>query len=242
VIRSGLSGAILALALPVSAAGEMVDFVVTEGKLAQGDFYRLVACAAPPGTPCRDEIVRWPPDQAMALGVALAPVSRDYPARMAAAMSRALDDAILAINRVGAGVRLHRLPRGAEAPVVIHLVPVATGERIRGTGNRWVDGTTIGAGLVTVWWNEELELTDALIALVADLPLGEVYPVMLEELTQSLGLLTDIRNPDYEKNSVFSEDSNAVTRLGLQDRIALRMHYPPPRKPLRKPLQNKVTR
>ncbi len=231
MIRTGLAGLLLALGLPLSTAAEAVDFVVTEGKLSNGDFYRLVACAAPPGQPCVEEIVRWPADQALGLGVALAPVSDAYPAPMAVAMSRALDDAIIAINRVGAGVRLHRVARGADAPIVVHLVPVGTGERIAGTGNRWVDGTTIGAGLVTVWWNEQLELTDALIALVADLPRDEVYPVMLEELTQSLGLLTDIRNPDYVKLSVFSEDSNAVTRLGPQDRIALRLHYPPHPKP-----------
>ena len=48
---------------------------------------------------------------------------------------------------------------------------------------------------------------------------------MLEELTQSLGFLTDIRNPLYESHSVFSEDSNSVTRLGPQDVTVLRWHY-----------------
>ena len=49
---------------------------------------------------------------------------------------------------------------------------------------------------------------------------------MLEELTQSMGLMTDIRNPYYETRSVFSEDSNSVVKLGEQDREALRLHYP----------------
>ena len=60
-----------------------------------------------------------------------------------------------------------------------------------------------------------------------DLPPGDVAPVVLEELTQAMGLMTDIRNPAYEGVSVFSEDSNAVLRLGAQDKEALRRHYPP---------------
>ena len=41
-----------------------------------------------------------------------------------------------------------------------------------------------------------------------------------------MGLMTDIRNPYYETRSVFSEDSNTVQKLGVQDRMALRRHYP----------------
>jgi hypothetical protein len=39
--------------------------------------------------------------------------------------------------------------------------------------------------------------------------------------------MTDIRNPAYDGVSVFSEDSNAVLRLGPRDKEALRRHYPP---------------
>jgi hypothetical protein len=49
---------------------------------------------------------------------------------------------------------------------------------------------------------------------------------MIEELSQAMGLMTDIRNPYYETQSVFSEDSNSVQKLGEQDREALRRHYP----------------
>lgn len=50
---------------------------------------------------------------------------------------------------------------------------------------------------------------------------------MLEEITQALGFMTDIRNPAYDGVSVFSEDSNAAKTLGPQDIMALRRHYPP---------------
>jgi hypothetical protein len=49
--------------------------------------------------------------------------------------------------------------------------------------------------------------------------------VMLEELTQAMGLMTDIRNPYYDAISVFSQDANIAKRLGEQDIMALRRHY-----------------
>jgi hypothetical protein len=48
---------------------------------------------------------------------------------------------------------------------------------------------------------------------------------MLEELTQAMGLMSDIKNPYYEGKSVFSEDSNDSKELGYQDVVALRRHY-----------------
>ena len=90
-----------------------------------------------------------------------------------------------------------------------------------------MDGQVIGAALVTVWWDAGQDLTDAVIVMADDLPPGDVAPVLLEELTQAMGLMTDIRNATYDGVSVFSEDSNRVTRLGPQDKEALRRHYPP---------------
>jgi hypothetical protein len=50
---------------------------------------------------------------------------------------------------------------------------------------------------------------------------------MIEEITQALGLLTDIRTPVYEGVSVFSQDSNAAKDFGPQDIYTLLRHYPP---------------
>ncbi len=219
-------GMLLGWALSVSAGGEE-DYLVTQGKLSNEDFYRLVSCRALPGGPCTAEPVRWAPARAQNLAVGFAPVAPGYPARMADRMAEAVEAAIAEINAAGAALRLRPAAKGETPDVTFHLAPVREGDAIEGTGVTGVDGQVIGAALVTVWWDEGQELTEAVIVLAEDLPAADVGPVVLEELTQAMGLMTDIRNPAYEGLSVFSEDSNRVTRLGPQDREALRRHYPP---------------
>lgn len=203
------------------------DFLVTQGKLSSEDFYRLVSCRALPGGPCTADPVRWSPEKARDLAVGFAPLPQGYPAETAARMTRAVEHAIEEINAAGAALRLRRAAKGERPDIAIHLAPVNEGDTIEGTGVRGVDGQAIGAALVTVWWDEGQDLTEAVIVLAENLPAADVGPVVLEELTQAMGLMTDIRNPAYEGVSVFSEDSNRVTRLGPQDREALRRHYPP---------------
>ncbi|NAZ35596.1 DUF2927 domain-containing protein [Rubellimicrobium sp. CFH 75288] len=203
------------------------DFLTTSGKLSDEDFYRLVSCRALPGGPCTVDPIRWAPEKADDIRVALLPAPLGYPQDLARRISVALDHAIAEINAAGAALRLRRVAGAAGADVTVRLSISRDGEPIEGTGVRGVDGQTIGAALVTVWWDEALRLTEAVIVMAADLPPPDVIPVVLEELTQAMGLMTDIRNPHYEGLSVFSEDSNAATRLGPQDRAALRRHYPP---------------
>jgi hypothetical protein len=216
---------LLGWALSVSAQGED-DFLVTRGKLSNEDFYRLVSCRALPGGPCTAEPIRWSSDRALDLSVGFAPIAPGYPARTADLMARAVEHAIAEINAAGAALRLRPAAKSEAADITFHLVPVREGDAIAGTGVRGVDGQLIGAALVTVWWDEGQELTEAVIVLAEDLPAADIGPVVLEELTQAMGLMTDIRNPAYEGISVFSEDSNRVTRLGPQDQDALRRHYP----------------
>lgn len=225
---AGLACGIVLACGAAPARTQMIDFVATEGKLPDAEFYSLIACRAVPGGPCRDPLVRWPAAQAAGLGVAMARVPPDYPMTLASDMSRALDRAIAQINAAGAAVRLERRRKGADAPIMVHLVPVGDGGTIRGTGVAGVDGAIIGAGLVTVWWDNARQITRAVIVMAGDLPRDEVQSVMLEELTQSLGLLTDIRNPHYQSRSIFSEDSNDVTTFSPQDLMVLRRHYPDP--------------
>lgn len=203
------------------------DFLVTNGKLSSEDFYRLVACRALPGGPCTADPVRWAPHKARDLAVAFAPIPANYPEAMASRMIAAVRHAMEEINRAGAALHLRWAKKGERPDIALHLAAVREGDVIEGTGVRGVDGQVIGAALVTVWWNEGQDLTEAVIVLAQDLPPADVVPVVLEELTQAMGLMTDIRNPAYEGLSVFSEDSNRVTRLGPQDREALRRHYPP---------------
>ena len=217
---------ILAVVLATPIQAEEVDYLVTDGKLSIDNFYHLIACRALPDRPCTADMIRWSPDAARDLRVGFAPVPPDYPPQLASQMNRALDAAIAEINAAGAALHLARAAKGEVPPVMIHLTPATQGEPIRGIGIRDIDGTAIGAALVTVWWDDYNHITDAVIVMAADLPPAEVLPVVLEELSQAMGLLTDIRNPLYNSISVFSEDSNTVTKLGAQDRAALRLHYP----------------
>lgn len=220
-----MRGLALALGLAAGPAAGLDDFVVAEGKLSAGAFYDLVSCAAPPGGPCAFDRVRWGPADALDLSVGFAPVQPGYPQWAVRPMSDALDTAIAEINGAGAALRLRRAGKREAADVTIHLAAIGEGDAIAGTGVEGVDGEIIGAGLVMLWWDDALALTDAVIVLAADLPEDEMLPVTLEEVTQALGLLTDVRNPFYDDLSVFSEDSNRVTKLGFQDREALRRHY-----------------
>ncbi len=226
--RAGAAGPEGERAGPAGAEGGAgADWLAVEGKLSDQDFYRLVSCGAPPGGPCALEPVAWPPERARRLAVALADPPPGVPGEAVHRAARALDRAVAEINRAGAALRLARAPKGAPADVTVHLSPSREGEPIEGTGIPGVDGEVIGAALVTVWWDEAMGLTDAVVVLAADLLPADVEPVLLEEMTQAMGLMTDIRSPAYEGVSVFSEDSNAATRLGPQDREALRLHYPP---------------
>ncbi len=224
-MRRLLLAVLLAWGLPLPA--QEVDYLETDGKLSPEDFYRLVACRALPGGPCTADPVRWPSDRARDLAVGFAPVLPGTPEPAVARTVAAVEHAIREINDAGAALHLRRARRDEAPDILIHLAPVAEGELIEGTGVSGVDGQEIGAALVTVWWDEGQDLTEAVIVLAADMPPADVGPVVLEEMTQAMGLMTDIRNPAYEDVSVFSEDSNRVTRLGPQDREALRRHYPP---------------
>ena len=219
--------AVLLAAWGTPPLAQQSDFLVTDGKLSSEDFYRLVSCRALPGGPCTAEPVRWSLEQARDLTVGFAPLPHGYPGATAERMTRAVEHAIEEINAAGAALRLRPAAKDERPDITIHLAPIKEGDLIQGTGVRGVDGQAIGAALVTVWWDEGQDLTEAVIVLAENLPALDVGPVVLEELTQAMGLMTDIRNPAYEGVSVFSEDSNRVTRLGPQDREALRRHYPP---------------
>ena len=225
IVRALLLLGCLAAGLPALAQEE--DFLETDGKLSNEDFYRLVACRAFPGGPCTVEPVRWPPGRARDLRIGILAPAPEYPADMIQRMSDAVDHAIDEINSAGAALHLRRALKGETPDITFHLASIHEGDAIEGTGVWGVDGQVIGAALVTVWWDAAQDLTEAVIVMAEDLPAADVRPVVLEELTQAMGLMTDIRNPFYDQESVFSEDSNRVTRLGPQDKEALRRHYPP---------------
>lgn len=214
--------AILALAQLASGAFAQ-EYIVTDGPLSDRNFYRLVSCAAPPDGPCNDTAVRW--NQSV-VTVSFAPIPSGYPADLAREFSRALDRSIVQINASAPGLNLRRVSKSDAPDVRLFLQPIVSGDAIRGTGFPDMDGHPIGAALVQVYWDQDLNITDATIVFAMNIPIPQAAPIMLEELSQAMGLMTDIRNPFYEMRSVFSEDSNSVAKLGAQDRDALRRHYP----------------
>lgn len=208
----------LLLAAPLVAQ----EYIVTEGPLDDIDFYQLVSCAAVPGQGCNEPIVRW--DQSV-VTVTFAAVPIAYPTDLAKEMDRTLDLAITQIRAAAPGLNLQRVSKSQPADIELFLQPIRAGDTISGTGRAEMDGIPIGAAQVQIWWDDNLNLSDAVIVFAGDIPLDQAGPIMLEELSQAMGLMTDIRNPYYETRSVFSEDSNSVAKLGRQDREALRQHY-----------------
>ena len=211
--------------LPALLAGSVSaqEYIVTDGPLTDADFYQLVSCAAVPGQGCSSPIVRW---EKPVVTVTFAPIPASYPEDLAKTLDRALDTSIAQINGAAPGLRLQRVSKAQDADVEIFLQPIRAGDLIRGTGYGALDGIPIGAAQVQIWWDNQLALTDAVIVFASDIPLDQAGPIMIEELSQAMGLMTDIRNPHYQTRSVFSEDSNSVVKLGRQDRAALRLHYP----------------
>lgn len=199
------------------------EYIVTDGPLSDRDFYRVVACAATPGGECNDPFVHW---NKSAVTVTFAPIPVSYPEELARELTRSLDTTIHQINSSAPGLNLRRVQKSAQADVRIFLQPIRSGDAIRGTGYPEMDGIPIGAAQVQVFWDGNRNLTEAAIVFAADIPVDQAGPIMVEELSQAMGLMTDIRNPYYETRSVFSEDSNTVAKLGVQDRAALRLHYP----------------
>jgi hypothetical protein len=198
------------------------DFVPSQGPLDDAAFYRLVTCGSPPGGTCRTAPRRWPDELAQDLTVSLLPaVERVLPARRAQ-VDLALDAAIAQLNAAGAAIALRRVDDNSPAPIRISIRSPATMALI--ARGRDAGGVPAGMVLLLPAWGEQI--TAAMILISSDIPLTEAKSVVLEELTQSLGLVYDIDNPAYDRRSIFSQQRNSVTVISGQDAIALRLHYP----------------
>lgn len=217
---SGLAAGLLS----ASHAGA-VEFIETDQILNDDYFYRAVACGAAPGADCTRQFARWPAEKARELTVSLRGIDPEFPVYKLSWVRAALDEAIDEINKAGAAINLVRRADALSADIPIFLTGAGRGEVVQDTGYHGLDGSTIEAGLVTVWWWDG-DISTAAVALSADVRRRSIRSILLEELVQALGLATDIRGPAYRGKSIFDEDSNAVTRLEGQDREALRRHYP----------------
>lgn len=212
--------AFLLLAWPAQAQ----EFVAVDGRLSDADFYRLVACAAPPGGPCSKPFIRWPQDRRDPLRVGFVRWPEGVHPVLANTLQEALDNAIFQINGVQAGMRLERTD-GLRPDIEIHVVATAPGSVMTGTGHDMLDGALLPLARVALR-AQAGEITQAVIAVSKDVDRRAAASVMLEELVQALGLVTDVLSPAYPR-SVFAEDSNFGVRLVGQDAMVLLRHYPP---------------
>ena len=212
------------MALLVAVAGPVAaqEWIDLPARLSDEAFYRAVACAAPPGGECAKPFMRWPEARRGDLTVTLASVAdtvRPYRLRLHRA---GLDAAIAHINAADAGLRLRRIAQGP-ADITVHVVATPPGGIIAGTGQPDLDGYLLPLARVALRVRGGTIRRGA-IAVSAHARRREIPSVLLEELTQAMGLMTDIRGPAYRR-SLFSEDGNSVTRLTGQDAMALRRHY-----------------
>lgn len=206
------------------------EFITVPDYLSDDAFYRLVACGAPPGSDCNKPFIFWPADRRLSLSVGVADVAESFPDYKLDLIDTAIDAAIAEIN--GAGAHLF-LERGYEGPldVPLYLVAAPQGGVIAGTGVAELDGSDIAIGRVAIRSRGD-EIIASTIAISRDIRRREIASVVLEEMVQALGLVTDIASPAYER-SIFAENGNSTTRLRGQDAAALRRHYPRPGVPVR---------
>lgn len=217
---------ILSLALLILPALAMAqEFITVPRRLSDEAFYRLVACAAPPGGPCAKPEIRWSEARRLSLRVGIAGIDAGFPTYKLDLVDDAIDRAIAEINGAGAHLVLERIYEGTP-DIAIYLLDTAQGGVISGTGSAELDGSELAIGRVAIR-SIGGDIQQATIALSRDIQRREVASVVLEEMVQALGLPTDIQSPAYP-DSIFNESSNAVVWLRGQDAEALRRHYPRP--------------
>lgn len=217
--------ALLLILLPAPRGSMAQEFLTVPDVISDEAFYRLVACAAPPGGECNKPLIYWPEDRRLALRVGIANTADTFPDYKLDIVDAAIDAAIAEINGAGANLFLVRVYEG-EMDIPFHLVDTPQGGVIANTGIEELDGSDIAIGRVAIRSRGE-DIVAATIAISQDIRRREIASVILEELVQSLGLVTDIASPAYEL-SIFAEHGNSMTRLRGQDASALRRHYPRP--------------
>lgn len=206
------------------------DFIAVPDLISDDAFYRLVACAAPPGLNCRAPFLYWPEDRRLRLRVGIADTALAFPDYKLDLVDSAIDRAIAEINSAGAHLWLERVYEG-DVDIPVYLVDAPQGGEITGTGLAELDGAEIAIGHVAIR-SRGTDILAASIAISQDIRRREIASVVLEEMVQALGLVTDIASPAYER-SIFAENRNSTTRLRGQDAAALRRHYPRPGVPIR---------
>jgi hypothetical protein len=211
----------LFMLLPLRAPAQ--EFLSVPGLLSDEAFYRVVACAAPPGGACAKPMIRWPEEQRRSLRVGIVQVADSFEGYKLDLIDAGIDAAIDEINGTGADLFLER---AYEPPydVPFYLVATPQGGMIEGTGVGELDNGDIAIARVALR-SRGGDIRSAAIAISQDIRRREIASVVLEELVQAMGLPTDIQSPAYAR-SIFAEDGNSTVWLRGQDAAALRRHYP----------------
>ncbi len=218
------------MALPAPQRAAAQEYVVVPDVVSDEAFYRLVACAASPGGECNKPFIYWPEEQQLTLRVGIASTASSFPSYKLDLVDAAIEAAIAEINGAGGNLFLTRVYEG-DIDIPIYLVDTPQGGIISDTGVDELDGSDIAIGRVAIRSRGD-SIVAATIAISQDIRRREIASVILEELVQSLGLVTDIASPAYQF-SIFAENGNSMTRLRGQDAFALRRHYPRPGVPER---------
>ena len=168
-------------------------------------------------------MIHWPKS---IVTIAIVEVDARLSERRRSISNFALQNAINEINKAGSGVRLVQSTKGAVPDIEVYLTAdTQVGKHALAKSiSRALGKRPIGAARI---FFEDYKINKALIIIAASDRKREVSSVMLEEVIQSLGLPTDIRNSYYRGRSVFSETGSRVTKIQGQDAKALLQHYPP---------------
>jgi hypothetical protein len=217
----------LALGLALAAApgtARAQDVVAVPGVLTDDDFYRVVACAAPPGGDCAKPVLRW--DATRPIRVALRRIDPAFLGRRAKVADSALSLGLRALNDAGAGFRLARVPDAEIAEIEVFFLDIPAGDPISDTGIAGVDGAPLAGAATRVLFDHDTGfITRAVIVVSSTLETADFRRAMLRELTQAMGLITAVAGPAYRATSVLADGDAEATALGLQDIMALKRHY-----------------
>ncbi|MBA3909037.1 MAG: hypothetical protein C0524_03935 [Rhodobacter sp.] len=209
------------LATPALADLVPSDGIATSGPLTDAEFLRLATCGATPDSDCLSPVLRWDKPR---LTLRIGSSKGDTPSGFEARLMPAVRNAINEVNAVGAGVSIS-FTNAPVADITVLATPLGEGTEL-GEEPGFSGPGVMGVGYMTVWSDERNRIVEAVILISTTITDSDLTSVVLEEVTQSLGFLYDIENPDYEGVSILSQTSNTTTRLAGQDAAILRLHYP----------------
>ena len=203
------------------------DVIRLEDQMSDAGFHRASACDAQAGGDCTSPMINWPPQRQRNMRIALARVGAGCPERETTLIDDAIYRAIAEINRADSNSVIRRVAPAEKADVNIFLLNIEQGSVLRGSRIRDMDGTFIEAAHVTAWYRQDTTQIYRSVIVIALGHRSHAYKSnVLEELFQSLGLLTDIVGAPYRTSTILADDSNMRLNLGNQDIAALKIHYP----------------